>query len=688
MAKGQFVLNNRVSYAIAVGLLLLAAFFRMTDLTTLPPGLSDNEITNARFVDNVKQGEISVLYNYNNQGREGIYHVVIGLITAFIGEGTIGYRILSVWLGLLSIAMVYTLARHLFNPTVGVLSAGLLAVNMNGILLARTVSSDALVIFFTSATMLALARSLPVYRTTRLVTANTIAFAALGAVWGISFYIHPASLFIVLGSMVFLIYLLFIRQAMSRRRRSYTGFAILVMLIIAMPYLISSINRPDLAAGQRILSEYSNGIGSSIFYGLRGVILNGDLNPLNNLPGRPLVDAFSGLLMLVGFLAAFYRWREPRFMLPTIIFIVALPAAMVVPDSPNFSQFGIILPSLMLLFGVGAYSILRLQIFRDPVFRRMAIIGVVGLILFNALWTWQDLFIVWRTNDDVMDVFNGELGQIAHYLDITGDDVPTVLCNSDWDMETSPLDLNDSDTMIFMMNRAGFEFREADCSSSLILPNGGSTEHIVLFDDGTRENMYPYLLSWLDEGAYIFGDVPRDTIVQLESREKVANTAGAFITTSPVAYAPEAAGAFQPVSPPIRFGGNLTFLGYEPAVDRTYLPGETVDIITYWRVEGILPRNLTLFTHILSDPVTLFANRDMISVNPNRLQERDVFIQVTQIDLPQTALPTEYFISVGAYSGSVDNRLDVFHNDAPYGNRIFLYSIDVLPLPESEESGN
>ncbi len=688
MAKGHFVLTSRVSYAIAVGILLLAAFFRMTDLATLPPGLSDNEITNARFVDNVKQGQISVFYDFDDEGREGLYHVVVAFITVFTGEGTLGYRILSVWLGLLSIAMIYTLARHLFNPTVGILSAGLLAVNMTSILLARTVSSDAVVIFLAAATMLALSRSLPIYRTTRIVTANTLSFAVLGVVWGISFYIHPSSLFIVLGSMIFIIYLLFIRRAMSRIRRSYTGFAILVMLIITMPYLISSINRPELAAGQRIFSDYSNGIISSVANGLQAIVLEGDTNPLHNLSGRPLVDAFSGLLMLFGFFTALYRWREPRFMLPTLMFVFSLPVAMVVSNSPNFSQFGIILPPLMLLFGVGAYSILRLSVFRDPVFRWMAIAGVILILSFNTLWTWQDLFVVWRTNDDVMTAFNGELGQIAHHLDVTGDDIPTVLCNSEWQLETSTIDLNDSDTMLFMMNRANFEFREADCSSSMIFADGGANEQIVFFDETTRDMMYPYLQDWLNNGTYVVDSVPRDAIIQLETSDLVADTAGAFITTSPVAYAPEAVGAIQPVSPPIRFGGNLTFLGYEPEIERTYSPGDVIDVITYWRVEGLLPRDLTLFTHVLSDPVTLFANRDVISVNPNRLQERDVFIQVTQIQLPETALPTEYFISVGAYGESIEDRLDVFLDDAPFGNRIFLYSIDVLPLPEAEESGN
>lgn len=683
------MLTSRVSYAIMVSLLLLAALLRMTDLANLPQGLSDNEITNTRLVGNVEQGQVAVFYPVDGEGREGLYHVVLALITSFTGEGTIGYRILSVWVGLLSLAIVYTLSRHLFNPTVAILSAAMLAVNFNSALLSRTVSSDAIAIFLMASVMLALTRSLPIYRTTRIITANTIAFAALGVLWGGSFYVHPSSLFIVLGSMVYIIYLLFIQQSMSRRRRSYTGFAILVMLIVAMPYLISSIRLPELAAGQRILAEYTGGLTRSVIEGLLAVVFEGDMNPLHNLPGRPLVDAFSGLLMFFGLLTCVYRWREPRFMLPVIMVIVALPAALISKDSPNFSQYSILLPSFAIFFGVGIYTILRFSIFTDNVFRRMATVAIIGLLLFNLLWTWQDLFGVWRNDSEVLTAFNGELGQIAHYLDTTGGEIPTVLCNTEWDNNEPSLELNTTETMLIMMNRHDFNYREADCRNSLVFADGGSDEQIVLYSLETREMMYPYLESWLDDGEYITGkNIPREAIIQLETSERVADTAGAFITTSPVAYAPEVSGAIAPISPPIRFGGNLTLLGYEPQIERNYLAGDVVNIITYWRVEGIMPPDLTLFTHILSDPVTLFANRDVISVNPKRLQERDVFIQVTQIELPETALPTEYFISVGGYSQTVDDRLDVLRNDAPYGNRVFLYSIDVLPPPENEESGN
>ena len=686
LVKGHAVMTSRMSFVFAIILLLFAALLRMADLANVPAGFSEDEIINIRLVDNVRQGDIFVFYPGEDGGREGIYHVFVAFVTLFVGEGTIGFRILSVWLSLLSIAITYTLGRHLFNPIVAVMSAGVIVVNMSNILMARSVNSDATVVFLVSATMLVLARSLPVYRRTRIVTSNVISFATLGALLGTSFYLHPSSLFIVLGCMLYIAHLLYIRHAMFRQRRSYTGFAILVMLIIAMPYLISSINLPQYAAGQRILSHYTDGLLRSIVDGLLSVVRIGDMNPLHNLPGRPLVDAFTGLFALVGIAICIYRRHRPRFMLLLIMGFVCLPAALIVENSPNFARMAVILPQLALFFGIGFYSLIREPIFSDIVFRRMAVAGVLLMLAVNFLWTWQDLFMDWRDNEAVLPKVNGGLGQIAHYLDARGNDLEIVLCNADWHKKAPEQQLNHSEKTLLMMNRTDLTYHEVDCARSLLLTNGGARQRMVLFTRETRQSLHPYLQEWLSHSQPVAGKVPRGTVVELESAKLLADRAGEFITTGPVWYDPEVAGAAVPLPPPIRFGGNLTLLGYEPNVPRTFLPGEFVDVITYWRVEGVVPPDLTLFNHILSDPFTRIANHDVIYVNPQQLHDRDVFIQVTSVQLPATTLPGEYFISVGAYRQSDSERLYALKDDEPYGNRIFLYAIEVEAVAASEES--
>lgn len=686
LVKGHALMTSGMGYVLAIFLLLLAALLRTYDLANLPLGFSEDEIVNIRLVDNVRQGDIFVFYPGEDGGREGAYHVFTAFVTSFVGEGTIGFRIASVWLSLLSIAIIYTLGNHLFNPIVGVLAAGLITVNMSGILLARSVSSDATVLFLVSAIMLALARSLPVYRRTRVVTSNIVSFAALGALLSIGFYLHPSGLFIVLGAIAYIAHLLYIRNVLFRERRTYTGFAILLMLIISMPYLISSINLPQYSGLQRVLSHYNHDLPRSIADGLLAIIANGDADPLHNLPGRPLVDAFSGLLMLAGVVICVLRRHRPRFMLMLIMFALTLPAALIVENSPNFVRMSVILPQLAIFFGIGFYSIIRAPIFADVIFRRMAVAGVLILLAINVLWTWTDLFADWRDNEAVLPLVNGRLGKIAHYLDLVGDEMPTVFCNSSWAINEPEPQLGSSDKTLLMMNRSKFVFHEADCSQSLLLTNGGERQQIVFFDEAALDLAHPYLQEWLSHGQAVAGNVPRDTIIELETAQLLADRAGAFITTAPLSYAPEVADP-EPIAPPIRFGGNLTLLGYEPEVNREIMPGESVNVITYWRVEGDFLPDIILKNHILSDPVTPIGIRDVISVNPLMLRERDVFIQVTPVQLRETTMPGTYIVSVGAYRQSDQERLPALKDDLPHGDRVFLFDIEVLPLADSAESG-
>ncbi len=684
--KGHALMTRRVGYVLAIFLLLLAALLRTYDLANLPLGFSEDEIVNIRLVDNVRQGDIFVFYPGEDGGREGAYHVFTAFVTSFVGEGTIGFRIASVWLSLLSIAIIYTLGNHLFNPIVGVLAAGLVTVNMSSILLARAVSSDATILFLVSASMLALARSLPVYRRTRVVSSNVVSFAALGSLLGIGFYLHPSGLFIMLGAMIYIAHLLYIRNVLFRERRTYTFFAILLMLIISMPYLISSINLPQYSAGERILAHYGAGMLRSIAEGLLGIVGTGDADPLHNLPGRPLVDAFSGLLMLVGVLISVLRRHRPRFMLMLIMFALCLPAATIVENSPNFSRMTVILPQLAIFFGMGFYSLIRAPIFADVIFRRMAVAGMLLLLAINVVWTWTDLFNDWRDNEAVTPLVNGELGQIAHYLDVVGDEIPSVFCNSKWDITEPEPELGDSDKTLLMMNRSKFEYHEADCSQSLLLTNGGERQLVVFFDKAVREDAHPYLQEWYSYGQSLSGNVPRDAIIELETAQLLADRAGAFTTTAPLSYAPEVADP-EPTAPPIRFGGNLTLLGYEPAVKREIFPGESVEVITYWRVEGDFLPDIILKNHILADPVTPIGIRDVISVNPLMLRERDVFIQVTPIQLRETTLPGKYTVAVGAYRQRSQERLPALKDDVPQGDRIFLFDIEVLPMSTDDAGG-
>ncbi|MCB9454085.1 MAG: glycosyltransferase family 39 protein [Anaerolineaceae bacterium] len=676
-------MSSRVGFAAAVCLLLLAAGLRLWQVTTLPDGLNQAEINDLLLTEVARQGRIEVLYDPIRVGidatpREGLYHTALAAITSITGSGDVlGARLFSVWMNLLALALVYALVSRLYSPLAGVAALALLTVNMWDILGGRGISREALLPALVTATMLMLARSLSLYREHHARLPLTAPFAALGLLLGLGFYIHPVHFMIVLVSMILIAYMLLTRQPVPHR--NYLTFTLLIMIIIAMPYLISNLRLPGLAGAGRIFEGYQvaqNPPLEALVLGLNGILFRGDVSPLRNLPGRPLVDLVSGLILLTGVLVALREWRKPRYLLPLLMLVALLPPAFMKADIPNFQGYLALLPALAVFFGLGIHTLA--VSFRKNGMQWVWVGLAVGLI-FNLVWTGRDLFLIWPELDAVQTAYHTRIAQIAHDLDQTAGNVPTIICEPGLQAPETRGVYSNLSLLYLMLNRQDIPFRYADCGTGLVFARGGGAEQIVFLEPDALDKVHPYLQNWLAQGEIVAQpDLPADAIVRLDVEQALADQVGAFTTTAPVQFAPEVADETAVALPPVAFGGNVTFLGYDRLEQGTYSPGGIVTLVTYWRVDGETPPDLQFFTHILADPgAAPVAQTDTVSVYIPSLKDRDVFIQVTFIPLPESLPEGEYRVSVGAYQLGGRGRMPVLQDGQPKGNRLFLGSIQV-----------
>ena len=296
--------------ALAVVVLLCGAALRLTNLTTLPAGLSDAEMAEVDLMeDQIKRGDIRVFYERpDGDGEEGLYPMLLAVSSLAFGDGTLGFRIVSVFAGVLTLA-----------------------------LLSRLVLVESFLPLLVTATLLALARAMPVYPRTRAERTNTLDFAGLGVLLGMGLYLHPTSLMLTLAAMAFITYIILTRRPLSLRRLSYIGFAILMLVIIALPYLLSTFRLPELSASGRIFGGYSGLINASA-NSLLALFIRGDTSALYNWPGRPLIDTVSGVFVVIGVVACVRQWRNPRYALLLLVWAL--------------NRFGNLRHSDWLLFGL------------------------------------------------------------------------------------------------------------------------------------------------------------------------------------------------------------------------------------------------------------------------------------------------------------------------------------------------
>ncbi|HYO89286.1 MAG TPA: glycosyltransferase family 39 protein [Candidatus Limnocylindrales bacterium] len=667
---------NRAAFWLAVLILLVGAFMRLSVLYTLPPGLNDAEITTLRLAETARQGRVEVFYDLgaSQGGLEGLFAQMQAAVTSFIGFGLFTVRMLPLFFGMIALAAVYALGRTLYGPPAGLGAMALMAVSMLPIVLSRTTVAQSATPAYVALVLLLLARAFPIHGKPLQHEPGTLTFASLGVLLGLGFYLTPAAFSVVLVAVIFIAYMVLTRQPLTRRMFSYTWFALVLLIVVATPYLIASLQNPDLSGARRAFDGGAVNL-TNIVRGIGGLFFEGDANPAWNYPGRPMFDLVSGIFLVIGVTVAVRGFRKPRFALALLALVLLLPQAVLRYDSPNFLYFAPLLPVLVLFVGLGVVTFYR-GMRTDPA--RIVVIGGLALLaVFNVVWTSRDLFERWPLIPEMQTAYHARVGTLARYLDHTAPRLPSVVCSSD--LHPDSMQLADWQLLAMMMHVQNAPLRLVDCGTGLIFADGGARQQVIFLQADGLANANPFVRSWLDYGQVIDSpDLPPDSVLTMEVTDTLADTIGVFTTSAPVAFPPESPGGWQVTAPPVRFGGNLSFLGYVQTFGSTYRPGDLLFVPEYWRVDGAVPPALALFTHLQADmgarPV---AQNDSVSVRPETLLPRDVFLQVTYIQLPWTLPDGEYFMSIGGYDSATGDRLPVYDRLFVRSSRLVIGQVAV-----------
>jgi hypothetical protein len=198
-----------------------------------------------------------------------------------------------------------------------------------------------------------------------------------------------------------------------------------------------------------------------------------------------------------------------------------------------------------------------------------------------------------------------------------------------------------------------------------VFPNGG-LEARYAFPGTAPTNQFVsrFFTTWFDgarpiEGVRLSADnalLRADVRAALESKLKTAASA------------------------PIDFGHTVELLDYNLPMPAPK-PGQAVVLVTWWRVkpQARLSPNLTMFVHLLRGE-QIVAQQDLLSVMPETLRPGDVFAQVHEfINVPPDAAPGNDVLAIGLYDSITGQRLTIYLNSQPQGDRLTLIPIPIIP---------
>lgn len=672
---------RRWYFAIAALLLVVAAFFRLWNLSTAPPGMSAEELVNAQISDRVREGDISVVYDQIRPGREGLYYALLAGSTSITGRGLILWRLPSVWLAMLSLAMTVTLTRRLFGVRISLMALGLMSVTFWPVWMGRTVMHVTLMPLTIASVLYAMTRAFQ----TRRPTVAGFWFALSGIMLGLAQYVHITAWTLLVIPTGFIVYRIFINPTEVRRHWLNIFYVVLLIIVTILPLVIFLFRHPGAREAVPVAQQANlvTDIPERVIMSLAGLVLRGDMFPNHNLPGRPVLGPLMGILMVIGVGVSLARWRSPAYGLSIIWLISGLLPVALLPRKPDFEYMVVLLPVVFMLPAIGLRAIYcqvrgRLAEHRRAGFALAAGVAVALLIGGSAIRTFQDYFIRWPALGDVRLNHQADLGLLAHYLDTSRDPTPISVCSTPVDRSTNPFALSNKDLLSYFMHRHNLPIRYFDCDQSLILANGGESQRLIFPRGHYYDHLPGPLLSWMRyaQNERVEGIRP-DVIMRVDVGRQLADAAGAFTTTAPTAWAPET-GQSRLASLPVSFGYNVTFLGYTVR-DLSIRPGDYIELTTYWRVDGPPPPELTLFNHLLGGSVVVLAQNDRLGVDITELQVRDVFIQYSLIQSPTGATSGLYPLSVGLYLPSSGTRLEVFENGVARSDRLFLERVAIEP---------
>ena len=599
--------------------LLVAALLRFAALPGFPPGIEHDEVAEVEIAEGILSGQHAIFF-HQAYGQEPLFLYLVAGSIALLGRNVLALRFVSATVGLLTVAAGARWARHWFGRLESLVTAAGLGVMLWPVFWSRVGLRGMLL----PLTMLLGVDALWAAWQGRKPGRNAV---VSGAWFGLSAYTYLAARgvpFLLLG--LGLLLALLDRERFRRRWRALL-LVVVIAAVMASPLVIYltrnkyeqtrvyEVNaplqallggdfKPVLANVPRILGMYS---------------VAGDATERNNLTLRPVFpEPVWAALFYLGAGVALVRFRDVRYSgLLLWVGAMSLPSLMTT-EAPNFVRTLGALPAVMALPGIAAASVLPLLRRFGPTWLGAGVTVVLVGGLANVGLTARDYFVRWPEIPEVRFVWQGDLDAVAGWLDDHGDVTSATIGGlSATTMDAPSLDL--------LMRRKDVRVRWCDPGSPL-----GAGGGLVLPADGgailipTVVPLADALSPYLSPG--IEGETP---------------DLGSFRRYQP---------AYQAISArePVAFRGGLTLLDMVLPAGAPR-PGDTLTVVSIWRVVGETHPDLKIFVHAVDDEGDLVAQHDGMDCPARFWAPQDTIVQVHRIQLPGDLETQQVRLRIGLY---------------------------------------
>lgn len=405
-------------YAILAGIFIIAIFFRFYKITSLPPALHPLEATfGNQALELLKSRHLPPV----GAGAGNSPFIALQAVAILIFKTSLwSLRVAPALLGVVSVGLVYLLAKQWFGRRVGLLSAGLMAINPWIVTINRDALPINLVVMLIIATLLFATRA---YRSKKLIW-----WLASALVLAITIYVYLPSLLLALGlGLLGLVLLLWRRRYLPDNKTLLITGAVFVLLLSPLAYfgitkhqqfsqnLRSSTILFNGKTADRTKLLSSNTADTALMFNVKG-----DENYQHNLGGLPLLNAFIGIMFLLGILVVLRHFKRRANTL-IVVGAVALITPVIVGSGSMPDALGaiVVAPIAMAVSAIGIDYLLKRWYGTFPVNNIARIVGVALVMMLLSLSLYQgykQYFVAWAQDPKTFASYGEPLTAMANYL--------------------------------------------------------------------------------------------------------------------------------------------------------------------------------------------------------------------------------------------------------------------------------
>jgi len=422
---------------LVILILVIAGFFRLWQLNSIPPGLYPDEAMNGNnAIEAMKTSQYKLFYPENN-GREGLFINLQALSFKIFGVHIWSLILVSALIGIFTVLGLYLLTKESFgSTTIALLSMFFLATSFWHVNFSRIGFRAIMVPFCLVWSFYFLLKLMSATENKQRVSFTSITYAILsGFFFGLGFHTYIAFRFavIILIIPIIMICISFWKEYKKSGRLWATGFKkgfwqydlwFWVIIIVALPIGLYFLHNPQdfigRAGGVSIFAQ-----GNPIKEFITGAVKTlgmfnfaGDYNWRHNFSGSPQLFWPVGILFLIGFVVSVkelmksLKTKSGSWFVYSLLIVwfavMLLPAVLTAEGLPHALRTIGVIPVCYIFAGLGAYGLYKFLykfVGSKKINKSLLLIACLLFLVICACAQYDKYFIKWAKQPEVEDAF-------------------------------------------------------------------------------------------------------------------------------------------------------------------------------------------------------------------------------------------------------------------------------------------